>query len=385
MPVIEQWSKPDREFSDKVIYEYKPEQKGRIIREAAPGKSFTDLYFEDNWEPIAYYNLAERRYVGINEYVGKSKKTDEAITEAVSKAEATPTDQKVGPEPAPPPPPPATSAPVAPVTQEESPTAPKECPCKQKLTDGEKGVLNFGLTQEMLNDPNAAAVGLTRQLGGRNGNRLADLLVTAQNDPTFALTSAVPSLQRMKNSMDSQAGIVDAFANESARFTDPRYLTSIISSMSLFGELSCALGIEGLDIGVGLNVVNNNGQFSIDYAVAANVDLEKVLNKFSDGSGSDLADKVKDLQSGLDSAFAAIDEANNKLNGIMADAAAAQAEAAAFIAKYTSINSLANLINQASTDPCFKLGSTLNGSLVSPEFLNTVSNAGFGGGGFSNR
>ena len=256
------------------------------------------------------------------------------------------------------------------------------CPCKQKLTDGEKGVLNFGLTKEMLNDPNAAAVGLARQLGGRNGNRLANLITT---DPLSALYGAAPSLQRMKNSLDSQADIVDKFAAESARFTDARYLTSIISSMSLFGELNCALGIEGIDIGVGLNVVNNNGQFSIDYAVNANVDIEKVLNKFSDGSGSDLADKVRDLQSGLDGAFAAIDEANNKLNSIMDEAKAAQAQAAAFIAKYTSINSLANLINEASTDPCFKLGSTLNGSLVSPEFLNTVSNAGFGGGGTSNR
>ena len=259
------------------------------------------------------------------------------------------------------------------------------CPCKQKLTDGEKGVLNFGLTKEMLNDPNAAAAGLAKQLGGRTGGRLAGLIAAAPLDTTGALTSALPSLQRMKSSLDSQAGIVDKFAAESARFTDPRYLTSIISSMSLFGELNCALGIEGIDIGVGLNVVNNNGQFSIDYAVNANVDIEKVLNKFSDGSGSDLADKVKDLQSGLDSAFAAIDEANSKLNGIMNEAAAAQAQAAAFIAKYTSINSLANLINEASTDPCFKLGSTLNGSLVSPEFLNTVSNAGFGGGGTSNR
>jgi hypothetical protein len=263
--------------------------------------------------------------------------------------------------------------------------ADQECPCKQKLTDGEKGVLNFGLTKDMLKDPNSAAAGLAKQLGGKNGGRLADLIAAAPSDTTGALTSAVPSLQRMKNSLDSQAGIVDAFAAESARFTDPRYLTSIISSMSLFGELNCALGIEGIDIGVGLNVVNNNGQFSIDYAVNANVDLEKVLNKFNDGSGTDLANKVKDLQSGLDSAFAAIDDVNNKLNGIMDEAAAAQAEAAAFIAKYTSINSLANLINQASTDPCFKLGSTLNGSLVSPEFLNTVSNAGFGGGGTSNR
>ena len=260
-----------------------------------------------------------------------------------------------------------------------------ECPCKQTLTDGEKGVLNFGLTKDMLKDPNAAAVGLAKQLGGRNGGRLAGLITTAQSDPLSPLFSAAPSLQRMKKSLDSQAGIVDAFATESARFTDPRYLTSIISSMSLFGELNCALGIEGLDIGVGLNVVNNNGQFSIDYAVNANIDIEKVLNKFSDGSGSDLANKVRDLQSGLDGAFAAIDEANNKLNGIMNEAAAAQAQAAAFIAKYTSINSLANLINEASTDPCFKLGSTLNGSLVSPEFLNTVSNAGFGGGGTSNR
>jgi hypothetical protein len=236
-----------------------------------------------------------------------------------------------------------------------------------------------------LKDPNAAAAGLAKQLGGRNGNRLAGLIETAQTDPLSPLFSAAPSLQRMKNSLDSQGNIVDAFAKESARFTDPRYLTSIISSMSLFGELNCALGIEGIDIGVGLNVVNNNGQFSIDYAVNANVDIEKVLNKFSDGSGSDLADNVRDLQSGLDNAFAAIDEANNKLNSIMNEAAAAQAQAAAFIAKYTSINSLANLINEASTDPCFKLGSTLNGSLVSPEFLNTVGNAGFGGGGTSNR
>lgn len=263
--------------------------------------------------------------------------------------------------------------------------ADQECPCKQKLTDGEKGVLNFGLSQAMLNDPNVAKVELARQLGGRNGLRLANLITTAQTVPLSSLFDAVPSLQRMKNSLDSQEGIVDAFAAESARFTDPRYLTSIVSSMTLFGELNCALGIEGIDIGVGLNVVNNNGQFSIDYAVNANIDVEKVLNKFSDGSGTDLADKVKDLKSELDGAYAAIDEANNKLNSIMNEAAAAQAQAAAFIAKYTSITSLANLINQASTDPCFKLGSTVNGSLVSPQFLNAVNNAGFGGGGTSYR
>jgi hypothetical protein len=261
--------------------------------------------------------------------------------------------------------------------------ADQPCPCKQKLTEGERGVLSVGLSQDMLRNPNAAAIGLARQLGGKNGNRIAGLL--SSPDAQTGLLSAVPSLQRMKNSIDKQGGIVDAFEKECNRFTDPRSLTSIVSSLSLFAEMNCALGIEGIDIGVGLNVVNNNGQFSIDYAVNANIDIEKILNKFSDGSGTDLANKVKDLQSGLDDVFGKMDEANNALNRIMNESNAMQQRAAAFIAKYTSINSLANLVNQASTDPCFKLGATLNGSLVSPEFLNAVNNAGFGGGGTSIR
>ena len=164
----------------------------------------------------------------------------------------------------------------------------------------------------------------------------------------------------------------DVFEAECNRMTDPQYLTSIISSLSLYGELSCALGIEGLDIGVGLNVVNQNGQLSIQGAVAANVNIEKILNQFDSGLGTDVASAVQSLQSGLDGAFAAIDQVNNAINGVMAEAAAIQNKAADFIRDYTNISSLANLVNNASTDPCFKLGSTLNGSLVSPGFLNVV-------------
>jgi hypothetical protein len=261
--------------------------------------------------------------------------------------------------------------------------ADQPCPCKQKLTEGEKGVLSTGLSKDMLKNPNAAAIGLARQLGGKNGDRIAGLLNSP--DAQTGLLSAVPSLQRMKNSIDNQKNKVNAFEKECNRFTDPRSLTSIVSSLSLFGEMNCALGIEGIDIGVGLNVVNNNGQFSIDYTVNANIDLEKILNKFSDGSGTDLANKVKDLQSGLDDVFNKMDEANAALQKIMDDSAAMQKQATDFIAKYTSITSLANMIDLGTNDPCFKLGKTVNGSLVTPEFLNAVNNAGFGGGGTSNR
>lgn len=264
--------------------------------------------------------------------------------------------------------------------------ADQQCPCKQKLTDGEKGILNFGLSSEMLKNPNAAAIGIAKQLGGANATRLEGLIQAAgvpglPGELPPVLGQALPQLQAAKNKITQLENTVTAFENECKRFTDPKQLVNIISSLSLFGELSCALGIEGLDIGVGLNVVNQNGQLSINYAVAANVDLEKVLNQFSDGQlGTDIAGAVEQLRGGLDTAFQKLDAANAAIGDVMAKASAVQNEAANFIQKYTSINSLANIVNEASTDPCFKLGSTLNGSLVSPGFIEAVrgNSVGFG-------
>ena len=261
-----------------------------------------------------------------------------------------------------------------------------DCPCKQTLNEGEKRILNFGLNNDMLRNPNAAAIGIARQLGGANSSRIEGLITSASaGGPTNTLQTALPALTRMRDTLQTQQNIVTAFENESNRFTNPRELVRTISSLSLFAEMNCALGIKGLDIGIGLNVVNENGQLSINYAVVANADLEQILNQFSSGLGTATADAVRQLQEGLNNVFTKMDAANNSLNSIMDEAAAMQNRAADFIQKYTSINSLANLINEANTDPCFKLGSTLNGSLVSPDFLNAVrggTSTGFGGGGF---
>jgi len=262
------------------------------------------------------------------------------------------------------------------------------CPCKQKLTDGEKGILNFGLSSEMLKNPNAAAINMARQVGGSNVSRLEGLIQSAsittipgsgQISPVLA--QALPQLNQAKTKITQLQNTVTGFETECNRFTDPKQLVNIISSLSLYGELSCALGIEGLDIGGGLNVVNQNGQLSINYAVAANVDIENILNQFSDGSlGTDAAGAVQQLSERLNTAFQALDAANAAIGNVMAQASAIQNEAANFIQKYTSINSLANLVNEASTDPCFKIGSTLNGSLVSPQFIDVVrgNSIGFG-------
>lgn len=260
--------------------------------------------------------------------------------------------------------------------------ADQPCPCKQKLTDGEQGILNFGLSNEMLRNPNAAAIGIARQLGGANAFKIEQLISAAQvGGPTELLNDALPSLLQGQNKLNQLQGIVNGFEAECNRLTDPRQLVNIISSLSLYGELACALGIEGLDIGGGLQVVNENGQLSIQFAVAANVDLERVLNQIDPGLGTATAGAVESLRAGLDSALKTLDEANAAIQSVVDLTTAIQNEAANFIQKYTSINSLANLINEANTDPCFKLGGTLNGSLVSPDFLNAVrggSPTGFG-------
>ena len=258
-----------------------------------------------------------------------------------------------------------------------------DCPCKQTLTEGEKGILNFGLNNEMLRNPNAAAIAVTRQLLGANSSRVLALMQATT--PGSALGQLFPSFSRLQNNLRALENVVGAFENECNRLTNPQELLRTISNLSLFGELNCALGIPGLDVGVGLSVVNERGQLSINYAVAANVDLERVLNKFSDGAGTNLANAVRDLQEGLNGVFSGIDQANGALNSVLDEAAAIQNLAADFIQKYTTINALANLINLADQDSCFKLGTSMNASVFTPEFLSVVrggTRTGFGGGGF---
>lgn len=258
--------------------------------------------------------------------------------------------------------------------------AEKECPCKNSLSDGQKGILNFGLNNNVLQNPNQAALDAIGQLTGRNGQRLLALAQT--NDP---FGQAFPGVAALQNNFMNYQNAVDAFAQECNKFTDIRSLSTIISSLTLYGDMMCALGIPGVDIGFGISVVNQNGQFAIQGALGVNLDLERLLNNLDGKTGTELANAVKDLQQNIDGLVGKMDEVNNMINSVVQQTQQMQAEAAAFIEKYTSLNSLANLVNLANVDPCFKLGSTVNGSLVSPQFLNSVrsgfSNTG-GGGSF---
>ncbi len=262
--------------------------------------------------------------------------------------------------------------------------APKNCPCKQQLTNGQRDVLNIGLSNQILTNPNAEAINVARQLGGRNSSRIESIINSADiggdglgggaNTGVNPLFTAVPALRRIQGSLQQQTGIVDAFSAESERLSTPEGLLSSVSSLNFFAEMNCALGVEGIDVMVGLSVINQNGQFAIQGAVAANVNLEKVLNQFGD-PGRATVDGIKKLQSGINDAFQKLDAANNSINQIVNQTQAMQLQAGNFIQKYSSISALADLVNEANTDPCFKMKTVVNGGLFSQQFLNAVRGA----------
>jgi hypothetical protein len=152
----------------------------------------------------------------------------------------------------------------------------------------------------------------------------------------------------------------------------------MISSLNLYGQFQCALGIEGLDIGVGLNMIQQDGKQSINAMIAAQVDLEALLNQIDSGSGTALAGNIQNainsFQAGVAAVFEKIDAANGAVNGAVDAATAKLAEALSFIDKVTSINLMSNIISE-SDDPCNQLSVDATVNVVDPQFTNTVRSA----------
>jgi hypothetical protein len=263
------------------------------------------------------------------------------------------------------------------------------CPCKQKLTDGEKSILTFGLNdfQNLLNKPNETAIAAASGLLGKNSSRVAGL-IAANSSAAGQLNALLPSLQAAQAKFTAVGSAISKFDQECAKYKDPKQLARMISSLNLYGQFQCALGIEGVDIAVGMNMIQEDGKVSINTLIAAQVDFEALLNQIDPGSGTALAQNIgqaiQGFQSGVSGVFEKIDAANAAVNGAVDAATAKLAEALSFIDKVTSINLMTNIISE-SDDPCNQLSvdSTIN--LVDPQFTNTVRSALASSGGTSFR
>lgn len=262
------------------------------------------------------------------------------------------------------------------------------CPCKTKLTEEQKTLHNTTSgTSQIQNSVGQKAGQVSGGLSSTISkiNNLITHLTPIINEgppPTSTLSSYGQALQAaginssalnsLKNKTTSMKSSVDAMKTESERLTNPQTLMSTIGTMNFYGNIGCALGIEGLDVGVALGVVTANGKTSISVAGNIQVDLDKLVGNISDSV--DLNAAAGQLSAGMDSISSKINDSISTMNGLVSAGQDKLTEAQIKVAEFTQITFLSNLVGDSS-DPCNKMAVESADNLLSPQFRGLSQSA----------
>ena len=262
------------------------------------------------------------------------------------------------------------------------------CPCKTKLTEEQKTLHNTTSgTSQIQNSVGEKAGQVSGGLSSTISkiNNLVtqlDLISDGADPPVFTLSSYGQALQAaginssalnsLKNKVTSMKSSVDAMKTESERLTNPQTLMSTIGTMNFYGNIGCALGIEGLDVGVALGVVTANGKTSISVAGNIQIDLDKLVGNISDSI--DLNAAAGQFSAGMDSISSKINDSISTMNGLVSAGQDKLTEAQIKVAEFTQITFLSNLVGDSS-DPCNKMAVESADNLLSPEFRGLSQSA----------
>ena len=262
------------------------------------------------------------------------------------------------------------------------------CPCKTKLTEEQKTLHNTTSgTSQIQNSVGSKAGQVSGGLSSTISkiNNLITHLAPISNGaepPVYTLSSYGQALQAaginssalnsLQNKVTSMKSSVDAMKTESERLTNPQTLMSTIGTMNFYGNIGCALGIEGLDVGVALGVVTANGKTSISVAGNIQVDLDKLVGNISDSV--DLNAAAGQLSAGMDSISSKINDSISTMNGLVSAGQDKLTEAQIKVAEFTQITFLSNLVGDSS-DPCNKMAVESADNLLSPQFRGLSQSA----------
>ena len=343
------------EFEEKLKYEASPEGQAELRKiEIESRVSQHKKTYEDSLknEHLSPEDLQEK----MNNF---EKEKGEALR---AKADADIQREKSAAPP--PPPPPAPGEP---------------CGCPMKLTDQQKDMHKAvkGGLGTTVNPVGSAASGVSNKLAG--SLLKVNSLVTAMGDTGGSVFAALNNaglggtqLSVLAGKIQSMKSASDSFKAEADRLSNPATLMNMVGVASMAGKIGCALGIEGLDVSVALNVVTENGKTSI--AVSGNIqaDLDTMLDNILEGT--DLAGAAGALSIGIDDTMAKMDEAAGAMNGMIAEGEAMMRESLSIVTEFTQVNFLANLVGDGS-DPCNTLASGIKGNLLSSEFQDFANNS----------
>ena len=254
------------------------------------------------------------------------------------------------------------------------------CPCKTKLTEAQKTLHNETSGTNLWQSPVSEKAGEVSGKLSQSLTKIASLAtILSPLSPDAPLTNPLgmalqasginsETIQSLASNVGSMKSAVDGFKDEATRLSDPTNLMSTIGTMNLFGNIGCALGIEGLDIGISIGVVTENGKTSISVAGNVQANLDTMLDSLtSGGSESEIQTAINNLSSGIGDIQNKINESAGNLNGLVSAGQRKMAEAMSKITQFSQVNFLSNLIGEAG-DPCNSLASSVKGNLVSQDF-----------------
>lgn len=250
------------------------------------------------------------------------------------------------------------------------------CPCKQKLTDEQKNLVNSQSGKSFVQNTTGGQAGGVSSALGQSLSKL-NALKTALTTPTAGTIGGAlnntgvdtAKLQDIINNTTKMQTAVDAFKAQADKLSNPQTLMGVIGSMNFYANLGCALGIEGLDVTVSVGVLTGNGKNAISVAGGVQVDLDRIIDNFAKNpSGAGLESAAKDFNTALEGITSKINDATGAISKVTSDSVNMISQAAGAIAKYSQINFFSNLIGE-SNDPCNKMSVAVNeGGLLTPEF-----------------
>ena len=258
-----------------------------------------------------------------------------------------------------------------------------ECPCGAKVSDEQRNAVNWGRSNPVFQNPVASQIN-NAQGGFAGGLAKVDTILGL-------LPGDTSQISKLKNTIGNMQGVLTNYSNTSNRLSGLPFtgngpdLLSLVSTVGAAINFQCALGIDGLDVGVGIGLMTEDGKLKLNVAINAQADLNKILDKIlaGGGTGADILNGVKSavaeiekITNAINAIAGEINDSINAVNGLFNDALN-------FISQFTNINFAINFSN----DPCTKFGVGFQQGILNPEFieqaraanpLNQAANPGFG-------
>jgi hypothetical protein len=240
-----------------------------------------------------------------------------------------------------------------------------ECPCGAKVSDDQKNAVNWGRSNPVFQNPVASQIN-NAQGGFAGGLAKVDTILGF-------LPGDTSQISKLKNTIGNMQGVLTNYSNTSNRLSGLPFtgngpdLLSLVSTVGAAINFQCALGIDGLDVGVGIGLMTEDGKLKLNVAINAQADLNKILDKIlaGGGTGADILNGVKSavaeiekITNAINAIAGEINDSINAVNGLFNDALN-------FISQFTNINFAINFSN----DPCTKFGVGFQQGILNPAFI----------------